>query len=238
MEPLPAALHTQNQPAFSGGKRHSGIEITVAYGLILAVEWTPRPLQGVLWVVAAASAVLFTCISFEGWTAMGFHITNFGRSLWIAGVALLLAAGTIALSVMLGTFRVLDGPRALVAAYCAYAIWAGVQQFLLQDFFLLRFLRLIDSPKAAALAAAGLFAAAHVPNPVLTPITAIWGFVSCKLFLRYRNIYPLMMGHAILGITVAMTIPGAVDHNMRVGLGYLTYNPHKNAYKMYRLSEP
>ena len=35
------------------------------------------------------------------------------------------------------------------------------------------------------------------------------------------------MAHAILGITIAITVPGPVDHNMRVGLGYLTYNPHK-----------
>jgi hypothetical protein len=31
--------------------------------------------------------------------------------------------------------------------------------------------------------------------------------------------------HAILGICVALTVPGPVDHNMRVGLGYLTYRP-------------
>jgi len=50
-------------------------------------------------------------------------------------------------------------------------------------------------------------------------------FLACLLFLRYRNLYPLAMAHAILGITIAITIPGAVDHNMRVGLGYLHYSP-------------
>jgi hypothetical protein len=63
----------------------------------------------------------------------------------------------------------------------------------------------------------------------------IWGFVACLLFLRYRNLYPLMMAHAILGITVALTAPGPVVHNMRVGLGYLTYNPHRHAHRMHRL---
>jgi membrane protease YdiL (CAAX protease family) len=76
------------------------------------------------------------------------------------------------------------------------------------------------------LVAAGIFSAAHLPNPVLTPITLIWGLTACIVFLRYRNVYPLAAAHAILGITVAITIPGPVMHNMRVGLGYLTYHGH------------
>jgi membrane protease YdiL (CAAX protease family) len=101
-----------------------------------------------------------------------------------------------------------------------------MQQFLLQDFFLLRLLRLLRTSTAAVLAATAMFALAHLPNPILTPITAIWGFASCLLFLRYRNLYPLAISHAILGICVAITVPGTLDHNMRVGLGYLTYHRH------------
>jgi hypothetical protein len=49
------------------------------------------------------------------------------------------------------------------------------------------------------------------------------------VFLRYRNLYPLALAHAILGITVAITIPGPMMHNMRVGLGYLKYHEaHKH----------
>ncbi len=73
----------------------------------------------------------------------------------------------------------------------------------------------------------GLFTIAHLPNPILTVLTLLWGWASCRLFLRYRNLYTLAMAHAILGISIAITIPGPVDHNMRVGLGYLTYNPNK-----------
>jgi membrane protease YdiL (CAAX protease family) len=109
-----------------------------------------------------------------------------------------------------------------------YALWACFQQLLLQGFFLPRFLGLMKGGRAAALLAAGLFALAHLPNPVLTPVTLLWGFVACLLFLRYRNLYPLALAHAIFGITIAITIPGPVDHNMRVGLGYLTYGHHRH----------
>jgi membrane protease YdiL (CAAX protease family) len=199
----------------------------------MAVEWTPRPLQRVLWLVAAAGLALIVWRSFDGWQAMGFRVANFSRSLWIAAAALVLAAVAIVVAARMHTLHVSDGVRAFLATHCAYALWTGVQQFLLQGVFLLRFLRLIPRPSVAALTAAALFATAHLPNPVLTPITFIWGFTACLLFLRYRNIYPLMIAHAILGITVAITIPGPVDHNTRVGLGYLTYDPHKHLHRMH-----
>ena len=115
------------------------------------------------------------------------------------------------------------GPPPLIEGFWAYAIWSGVQQFLLQCFFLSRLLRLLPSPRIAAFSAAGLFAVAHLPNPVLAVLTIVWGSVACLIFLRYRNLYPLAMAHAVLGITIAIAVPGHVDHNMRVGLGYLNH---------------
>jgi membrane protease YdiL (CAAX protease family) len=96
----------------------------------------------------------------------------------------------------------------------------------LQDFFLLRLLRLMRTPNAAALAAAAIFSLAHLPNPILTVVTFVWGLTACLLFLRYRSLYTLAVAHAILGATLAMSVPGPVIRNMRVGLGYLTYDPH------------
>lgn len=238
MEAPATSPQTPEQPISAHNPLRGAIEIAVVYGLILAVEWTPRPQQRVLWLAAVAGVTLIVWRSFDGWRAMGFRAANFRRSLWIAGAALALAATAIAIAAGMHTLRTPPGPLAFLATYCAYAIWAGVQQFLLQDVFLLRFLRLIPRPGLAALAASTLFALAHLPNPVLTPITFAWGLAACLVFLCYRNIFPLMIAHAILGITVAMTIPGPVDHNMRVGLGYLRYDPHRFVHRPYRLSQP
>jgi len=238
MESHAPSPHARNQPVAWQSKQRDAIEIALAYALIMMVEWTPRPLQRVLWLLAAISLALIVWRSFEGWRAMGFRATNFLRSLWIVAAALVLAAIAIAVAARMHTLHVPGGVLAFFVTYCAYAVWSGVQQFLLQGVFLLRFLRLIPRPVAAALAAAALFASAHLPNPVLTPSTFIWGFAACLLFLRYRNIYPLMIAHAILGITVAITIPGSVDHNMRVGLGYLRYDPHRHVYRTYPLTQP
>jgi|SRR5579863_4390332 len=201
-------------------------EIVVCYLLILIVIWTPRPWQRWLWWVAAASIVVCTCISFDGVRAMGLRPARPLRSAWVAGAALAIAAAAIAIASALHTLVVQPGPFAFTRAYYAYSIWAFAQQFLLQSFFLLRFLRVFAAPRSAALAAAGIFALAHLPNPVLTPITLIWGFAACFVFLRSRNLYTLGIAHAVFGITIALTVPGHVDHNMRVGYSYLTYHRH------------
>jgi hypothetical protein len=233
-----AASLPETRAAKNRSKGREAVEIAVAYGLILAVIWTPRPEQRFLWMVAAAAVVVIACVSFDGVKAMGLSATNFLRSAWIVGVALLVAGAAILVAMKLGTLRLPDGVTAFIATYCAYSVWSGVQQFLLQSFFLLRFLRLIPNPRMAALTAAALFASAHLPSPVLVPITFLWGFAACLHFLYYRNLYPLAIAHAILGITVAITVPGPVDHNMRVGLGYLTYGHHRNGHPPYPLEHP
>jgi membrane protease YdiL (CAAX protease family) len=218
---------TQNSTA-AHSKRRNLLELAIAYGLILIVIWTPRPWQRLLWWVAVAAVVVITSISFDGLNAMGLRAANFFRSLWVVGAALLVAALAVILAASLHTLRLPGSTVSFIKTYWAYSLWAAVQQFLLQCFFLSRLLRLLPNVKFAAAAAAALFALAHLPSPILAPITLIWGFAACLIFLRYRNLYPVAMAHAIFGVTIAITVPGHVDHNMRVGRGYLNYrDTHK-----------
>jgi membrane protease YdiL (CAAX protease family) len=76
---------------------------------------------------------------------------------------------------------------------------------------------------SAVSVAAGMFAIAHLPSPILVVAALIWGFVACMLFLRYRNLYLLAISHAILGIAIGITIPPQLDHEMLVGRRYVTY---------------
>lgn len=213
--------------AVAPGKRRILLELAIPYGLILLVIWTPRPLQKLLWWVAAAAIVAIFWLSFDRIKQLGLRTAGFFRALWVTGAALLIAAIAVIVSVQLHTLRLPPGGLiGFVRTYWAYALWACVQQLLLQGFFLPRCLQLTKTSTSAALLAGVLFSLAHLPNPLLTPVTLIWGFVACLLFLQYRNLYPLALAHAIVGIAIAITIPGPVDHNMRVGLGYLTYRHH------------
>jgi membrane protease YdiL (CAAX protease family) len=206
------------------------VELAVAYGMILLVIWTPRPWQKILWWVTAASIVAIASASFEGLKAMGLRRENFLRSLWVVGVALLVAAVAVVLAIRLRTLHVPATPLLFIETYAGYILWTFVQQLLMQCFFLARLLRLLPGARRAAVVTAVIFAAAHLPNPILMPVTLLWGLAACLLFLRYRNLYTLAIAHAILGVTLTITVPGPVNHNMRVGLGYLTYShSHKPA---------
>ncbi len=204
-------------------KRQDLLELSIGYGLILLAVWTPQPWQRLFYWAALAWVLLATGVSFDGWRAMGFRVSGPLRSLWVVGVALVLAAVAVSVAGSLHTLHLPEYPVLLVKRYWAYAIWAFLQEFLLMDFFLLRLLRLLATKKTAVMVAACLFALAHLPNPVLAPVTLLWGVAACLLFLQYRNLYILGMAHAIFGICIATTVPGPVDHNMRVGLGYLYY---------------
>jgi membrane protease YdiL (CAAX protease family) len=103
-----------------------------------------------------------------------------------------------------------------------YIVWALVQEFILQSFFFTRCEDLFGSP-AAVWVSATLFAAAHLPSPILTTFTLIAGVAFCEMFRRYRSIYPIGIVHAVLGLTLTVTMPDSLLHHMRVGIGYLRY---------------
>jgi hypothetical protein len=158
---------------------------------------------------------------------MGCSIAGFWRSFWIVGIAVVLGVSATLLARNLHTLHHPGAPIQWVRAFGGYTIWALTQQLLLQGYFLIRLLRIIPSKALAVTTAGTVFALIHLPNPVLTPVTLLWGLAACFVFLKFRNIYPLAIAHAIFGICVAITIPASVHHNMRVGLGYLTYSPPK-----------
>ncbi len=203
------------------------IELLVGYGLILAVIWTPNPEQRVLYWIAWGWIAVTSILRRKESRPYGFGVKGFLPSLWIAGVAIVLFFLGLWIASRLGTLHNLYGPLPVSVHIAEYALWALMQQFILQVYVLLRLLR-IGLPRWLAIAlAAILFAAAHVPNPLLVPVTLFWGAVSCLLYLRYRNLYSLALAHGILGMCLAVTVPNAVHHHLRVGLGYLEYHPHR-----------
>jgi hypothetical protein len=199
-------------------------EFGVAFGLILAAIWTLNPWQRFFYWSAIAWVVVTTWQGRTTWKAVGLGLTGLVRSLWIIGAAAILAALALYLAGQEHTLHRLHGATPLLSHAWGYLIWAVLQQFLLQIYFLLRLQRILGGKVAPVVAAAGLFSLAHLPNPVLTPITLVWGIAACVLFLRYRNIYALGIAHGILGLCVAVIVPEPLQHHMRVGIGYYRYH--------------
>ena len=211
-------------------RRRDLLELISAYALILAVIWTPTPTQRILYWLAVVVVIGITVLRHEKLNSLGLAPTETLRPFWIVAAALVLALAAALAARQFGTLHGLPHVGHLSARppVVGYLIWSFVQEFLVQVFVLTRLIRLLPRRSLAIAAAALLFAIAHIPNPVLIGLTLIWGLIAGRFFLRYRNLYALGLAHGILGLCVAVTVPDAMHHHMRVGLGYLRYQPRQH----------
>jgi len=217
---LPASPETAEPHA--AGDRRPLWELAVGYGFLELALWSEGDLRWA-WAVALVLWMLgVTLYHRPSLRELGLGGMGFLGSLWIMAAALVAGAAMLFGAHLAGTLHRYALNRSLLATATGYLVWTFEQQFMLQSFFFLRLERLLSSRKAVC-AAAGLFALAHVPNPVLVPATLAAGLAFCELFRRYRNIYTLAIAQAILGMCLASAVPDALHHHMHVGIGYLNW---------------
>lgn len=202
-------------------------ELLIAYGLILAVIWTQGREQSALYQCAFAWIAMTAWLRRNQTRPIGLGLRGLWPSLWIIPAATVLFLIGIGIAGRVHSLHNLYGPLPVLEHVAEYSLWSLMQQFILQVYVLLRLLRLGLGRAPAIAVASLLFAAAHIPNPVLVPAALIWAVVCCWLYLRYRNLYPLAVAHALLGMCIAFCVPNSINHHMRVGEGYLLYPaPH------------
>jgi hypothetical protein len=197
------------------------IELILGYGTIVGVIWTPEPLQRILSPLALILTLVVVLARRQSREELGLGRSGFLASLWILPAAIALAALSMLVAAKIGTLHPLyKGDFKHVAGY---VLWTIYQQFLLQDYFMDRLLRLVSSEAAAVTIAGTLFAVAHLPNLVLTAATLVWGIGSCAIFRKHRNLWALGLAQGLLGLCFAICVPDSLHHHLRVGLGYLRY---------------
>ena len=219
-------IHNQEATEPYGRRRASDLtsplEIGLVFSLIMLAVWTPMGRLDAVVNLSAAVAVL--AVSLRG----RYTADDLGLMRPASGVGVTLMAGACAVLIVAagGLLTSKLGPAQLFPWHKAwqYAIWALVQEFILQSVFYVRLEAVFGSARAVLLAAL-LFATAHLPSPLLTALSFLGGLFFCELFRRYRNIFPLGLVHAALGLTIAASLPDTWLHHMRVGIGYLTYHP-------------
>ena len=203
------------------GRTRDLIELILGYGLIVGIIWTPEHWQRRLSLIALVLTLLVVLARNRDRDELGLGRRGLFRSLWILPACIALTALSMFAAAKIGTLHPLyKGDLAHIAGY---VLWTIYQQFLLQDFIMDRLLRLVSSESAAVTLAGTLFAAAHLPNLVLTAATLVWGVVSCALFRRYHNLWALGLAQGLLGLCFAICVPDSLHHHLRVGLGYLRY---------------
>ena len=201
------------------------LEILVGWSLIEATIWNSGTTQLHLFWVSAFFILASTIAHRPRMRDLGLGLQGLRASLWVIPAAIVLSSAAVLLAWAAGTLHPLFGLIGIATHSTAYSIWAVFQQFILQSFFFLRFEKLV-STRAAVLLSASLFCLAHIPNLVLIGVCLFAGCVACEIFRRNRNIYALGLAHAILGLTIAVTVPDNVHRHMRVGIGYYHYHVH------------
>ncbi len=197
------------------------IELVIGYGVILFALWMPEFPQRILTPVALLVTLAIVLVRRPGLDELGVGVRGLARSFWILRASIALAIVSLLVAKQIGTLHPLY--KGDFKHITGYVLWTCYQQFLMNDLFMPRLMRLLGSRNAAVGMAAILFAAAHLPNLPLTAATLVWGAVSCALFLRYRNLYALGLAQGLLGLCFAVCVPDALHHHLRVGLGYLRY---------------
>ena len=212
-------------PSLFRSRRFALIAILVAYVLIEAALWTRGRTQLAWSLVAAAWIVCATVLQKRSLQQLGIGAHGFLPSLWVAPAGLAAALLMMLAGWSAGTLHGLYGPNPVLYHSFGYALWAIEQEFILQSFFYLNVEQIAGNRLRSAVIATVLFAAAHLPNPLLVAATLAIGICFTQLFRRYRNIYALGIAHGLLGLALAVSVPDHVHHHMRVGLGYLLYRP-------------
>jgi hypothetical protein len=197
------------------------VEIAVGYALILATIWTANPARRYFGWLAVVWLVIALLPGARRSGSFGLGLDGLRESLWAVGLALSGVTIVILCAAALGTLHY----RYIVQPYppIGYFIWSFVQQFVLQNLFLSRLLRLLGRPSMAIWAAGLMLSMAHLPNLLLTVATLFWGVGACWLFFNYRNLYVVGLIHFLFGISLAVCVPSSLHHNMRVGRGYAHY---------------
>lgn len=198
-------------------------EAAVGFALIMGTVWTVKTTQRKLFWISAAWFLGWALIG--AWKAFerGLKLPSFRVAFLLIIAGVMVAGGLVALAGAMGTLHGLFGGKKPLVHASSYLLWAVIQQFIQQTFFLTRFEQLTRSRLHACLFAAGLFGLAHIPNPVLTPVTLLGGWLMSELYLRYRTVVPLGIAHGVVGMALAVSVPDSIQHHMRVGLSYLMY---------------
>ncbi|QTD49022.1 CPBP family intramembrane glutamic endopeptidase [Sulfidibacter corallicola] len=96
-------------------------------------------------------------------------------------------------------------------------VWGTAQQYGLLCVMYRRLREVFPDGKIADLIAAGLFALFHIPNLFLMGVTLITGYVSCRAYRRFPNLWVVGLFHCIVSFAISHSFPDSLSLSMKVG---------------------
>jgi hypothetical protein len=182
------------------------------------VPLAPDPRFAYAFMVAVIIAMIAVCQWREGAGARetGLRLDNLLPVLGslamplAAFILFVVAAGTVGGTLKFGTkfFSMLVG----------VPLWALIQQYMLLAFVHRRFKVIFKDQ--GAMATAALFSFLHLPNPALTIVCALGGYIWARQYDREPNLFASALTHAVASAFLANSLPRALLRNMVVGYMY------------------
>jgi len=187
--------------------------VTLSYTWFLAPRF-PGEAEGVPIVLVVALAVWHDLRHREwGFDRRGLSPGLGEAALFTIPLALiLLTAGAVA-----GT---LHDRRDFLGTLGVLVLWGGAQQWILQT-VVLREAQRATGRRPGAIVAALLFAAVHLPNPMLSIVTLTGALGWCTIYDRHPNIVPLALSHALGTLALLYAFDDRITGGLRIGYAFL-----------------
>lgn len=229
-EPKVLLASKAEAPAVAPAPRTLRFQITAAMeavGVFAACQfflwrlsWTHRK----LWFLILAYLIFSVWRRRDSLYELGLRPSrDLGASRWMALGVLVAGVPILAYGAVHGQVRIMLPDWEAILQFLGYTWWCVLQQFALQSFMHNRLLDASRSRHFSSLMLGVIFGSLHLPNPVLTIATFVGGIAMGEVFARYRNIYLLALGQAIVSTVLFVSFPDAWHHRLRVGPGYFRW---------------